>query len=124
MLQTFTERFVKFTELQPCVKAKCVSEIEISKLSETLLAGKFWATLPNRLHLTPSDFHLFYYLKHHLDSNHYNYKEVMKMAVTPWLSEQTANFFGEDIQNPVVRYDSCLNKHGNYVIHKINVYRI
>ncbi|GBM56337.1 hypothetical protein AVEN_60318-1 [Araneus ventricosus] len=25
MLQTFTNRFVKFTELLPCVKAKCVS---------------------------------------------------------------------------------------------------
>ena len=46
LLQTFTGRFVKSTELLPCVKAKCISETEISKLVMTLLVGKFWATLP------------------------------------------------------------------------------
>ncbi|GBN88872.1 hypothetical protein AVEN_204777-1 [Araneus ventricosus] len=35
LLQTFTGRFVKFTELLPCVKAKCVSGSETSKLARS-----------------------------------------------------------------------------------------
>ena len=44
LLKTFTGRFVKFIELQQCVKAKCVSETETSNLAATLLTGKFWVT--------------------------------------------------------------------------------
>ena len=87
----------------------------LQKLSEILLAGKFWTTLSYRLDLTPNDFHLFCYLKRHLDRNHYNDNEAMKRAMTSWLLEQAVSFFKETIQNPVVRYDTCLNKNGSYV---------
>ena len=71
--------------------------------------------LPYSLDLKPSDLRLFRYLKHHLRGNRYNDKEIVKTAVTFWLSEQAVSFFDEDIQNSVIRYDASLNKHGSYV---------
>ncbi|GBL68516.1 hypothetical protein AVEN_206694-1 [Araneus ventricosus] len=68
----------------------------------TLLAGKFWA-IPYSPDLAPSDFHFFRHPKHHLGGNHYYDDEDVKTAVTSWLSEQTASFYEEGIQNLVVR---------------------
>ncbi|GBN18064.1 Mariner Mos1 transposase [Araneus ventricosus] len=78
----------------------------------TLLVGKFWTTLyiPD---LTPSDFHLFRHLKHHLGGN--NDDEDVETAVSSWLSEQAASFYEEGIQNLVVRYDKCLKELGSFV---------
>ena len=67
-----------YCQVLPCVKAKCISEAGIFKLTMTLLVGKFWATL--------RDFHLFCYLKYHIGGNHYKTNEVMKTAMTSWLS--------------------------------------
>ena len=39
-------RFVKFTELLPCVKAKYVSESETSKLAATIFAEKLLTIFP------------------------------------------------------------------------------
>ena len=83
LLQIFTGRFVKFTELLPCVKAKHVNGSETSKLVASLSTGKFWIPPPPySLDLKPSDFYLFCYLKNHLDINRYNNNEVVKIAVT------------------------------------------
>ena len=78
-------RFVKFTKLLPCEKAKCINETETSKLPVTLLAGKFWVTHHTAQTLRWVTFIFFCYLKHHLGSNHYNHNELAKTTVTFWL---------------------------------------
>ncbi|KFM59391.1 Mariner Mos1 transposase, partial [Stegodyphus mimosarum] len=55
--------------------------------------------------LTSSDFFLF----------RFSDNEEMKAAMNFWLSEQVADYFEEDFQNLVLRYDMCINKQGNYV---------
>ena len=64
--------------------------------------------------LTPSDFYLFCYLKHYLGANYCNSNEVLKTAVKTWSSDQAVNFLEGDIQNPIVMYNTYLNKHGSY----------
>ena len=86
-----------------------------SKFSATLMSWMFLATLFYRIDFKPSDFYLFCRLKHQFDCDHYNNKHVVKTVATSWLSQQDSTFFEEDIQNQVVRYDACLNKHGSYV---------
>ena len=46
------------------------------------------------------------------------------MIVTFWLLEQASNFFEEDIQNLIVRYDARVNKHVNYVEKQRNACKI
>ena len=90
-------------------EATAICDFKVRKWVRDFEAGRDtfgWEVLahsPYSLDLPPDDFHLFYYLKHHFDGNHYNDNEVVKTAVTYWLSEQAASFLEEDIQNPVVR---------------------
>ena len=77
-----------------------------------------WKVLDNSpysLDLTPSDFHLFSYFKFHFSGKYCNDKDVVKTVLTSWLLEKQVSFFEEDTQNPVVRYEMSLNKHGSYV---------
>ena len=70
---------------------------------------------PYSLDLTPSDFHLFCYLKHDLGGNHYNNNEVPKTALTSWLSEQAASSFKKIFKIQLEGIYACLNKYGSYI---------
>lgn len=86
--------------------------------TQELISSFGWNVLdhpPYSPDLAPSDFHLFRHLKEHLGGKRFGSDEEVKTAVNTWFSEQAAEFFEEGIQNLVVRYDKCLNKHGNYV---------
>lgn len=89
-----------------------------SQRTQDLIDSFGWEVLdhaPYSPDLAPSDFHLFWYLKHHLGGQRFNDDDEVKAAVNSWLSEQAAEFFEEGYQNLLVKYDKCLNKQGNYV---------
>jgi hypothetical protein len=48
--------------------------------------------------LTPSNYHLFTYLKNWLESQHFNNNEELMEDVKTWLSSQAADFFDTGIQ--------------------------
>jgi hypothetical protein len=63
---------------------------------------------------TPSDYHMFTYLKNWLRSQLFNDNDELTEGVKMWLSSQVAEFFDTGIQN-LHRYDKCLNSGGDYV---------
>ncbi|GFW36389.1 histone-lysine N-methyltransferase SETMAR [Trichonephila clavipes] len=63
--------------------------------------------------LSPSDFHLFRYLKEFLGGKRFDTADEVKEEVQDWLSSQAADVYDLGIQKLVVRYDKCLNKYGN-----------
>jgi transposase len=65
--------------------------------------------------LSPSDWHLFTYLKNWLRSQRSNNNEEMMEGVKTWLSSQAADFFGIDIQKFIPGCDMFLNSGGDYV---------
>jgi hypothetical protein len=64
--------------------------------------------------LTPSDYHLFTYLKNWLGSQHLNNSEECMEGDETWLSSQAADFFDTSIQNLIPQYDKCLNSGDDY----------
>jgi hypothetical protein len=62
--------------------------------------------------LTPSDYHLFVYLKYWLRSRRFNNNELME-GVNTWLSSQAPDFFDKGIQKFIPRYEKCLNSGGD-----------
>jgi transposase len=66
-------------------------------------------------HLSPSDYHLFTYLKICLRSQGFSNNEELMEGVKTWLSSQPTNFFDTGIQNLIFRYDNCLSSGGDYV---------
>ena len=65
--------------------------------------------------LTPSDFHLFLYLKKFLGGKRFDHDDDLKDAVQKWLTLQAAAFCEQGIQKLVPRYDKCLDNGGEYV---------
>jgi hypothetical protein len=65
--------------------------------------------------LTPSDYHLFTYLKDWLGSQRFNNNEQLMEGVKSWLSSQAADFFDTSIQKFIPRHDKCLNSGGDCV---------
>ncbi|GFT17399.1 histone-lysine N-methyltransferase SETMAR [Trichonephila clavipes] len=63
---------------------------------------------------SPSDFHLFRYLKEFLGGKHFDTADEVKEEVQDWLSSQASDVYDLGIQKLVERYDKCLNKYGNY----------
>ncbi|GFV77139.1 mariner Mos1 transposase [Trichonephila clavipes] len=63
---------------------------------------------------SPSDFHLFRYLKHSIGRKRFSDNEKVKADVNSWLSDKAADFFEEGFYLLVLRYDKCINKLGNY----------
>jgi transposase len=63
--------------------------------------------------LTPSDYHLFAYLKNWLRSQRFNYNELME-GVKAWLSSQATDFIVTGIQKLIPRY-KYVNSGGDYV---------
>jgi hypothetical protein len=68
---------------------------------------------PYSPNLTPSDYHLFTYLKNWLGPQCFNndFMESVKM----WLCLQAADFFDTGIQELSPHYDKCLNSSSDYV---------
>jgi hypothetical protein len=54
--------------------------------------------LPYSPDLTPSNYHLFTYLKNWLESQHFNNNEELMEDVKMWLSSQAADIFDTGIQ--------------------------
>ena len=54
----------------------------IQKLIAIFFGWEVWGYSSYSLNITPSDFHLFCFFRHHLDGKYYNDNEVMKTAVT------------------------------------------
>jgi hypothetical protein len=50
---------------------------------------------------TPSNYHLFTYLKNWLGSEHFNNNEELMEGVKTWRSSQAADFFDTGIQKPI-----------------------
>ena len=65
--------------------------------------------------LAPSDFHLFSLLKKFLAGHRFTCDDKVKAAVRQWFRSQTADFYRSGIAKLVLRWDKCLNQHGNYV---------
>ena len=65
--------------------------------------------------LAPSDFHLFSPLKKFLAGQRFTCDDEVKTAVRQWFRSQTANFYRGGIAILVLRWDKCLNRHGDYV---------
>ncbi|GFW30405.1 hypothetical protein TNCV_453431 [Trichonephila clavipes] len=61
---------------------------------------------------SPSDFHLFRYLKEFLGGKRFDTADEVKEEVQDWLSSQAADVYNLGIQKLVERYDKCLNKYG------------
>jgi hypothetical protein len=66
------------------------------------------------LDLTPSDYHLFTYMKNWMGSQCFNNNELME-GVKTWLNSQVADFFNTGTQKLTPRYDKCLNSGGEYI---------
>lgn len=65
--------------------------------------------------LAPSDFHLLGPLKRHLSGQHFQADSEIREAVKTWLSTRVPEFYAEGINALVHRWDTCLNKNGDYV---------
>ena len=65
--------------------------------------------------LTPSDFHLFGPLKHHLSGERFPDDDAVERAVRAWFRQQPKEFYAADFQGLVKRWDKCLNLYGDYV---------
>jgi hypothetical protein len=70
--------------------------------------------------LTPSDFHLFGPLKHHVSGERFPDNDAVERAVHAWFQQQPKEFYATAFQGLVKRWDKCLNLCGDYV-GKINV---
>jgi transposase len=64
---------------------------------------------------SPSDYHLFTYLKIRLGSQRFNNNEELMEGVKTRLSSQAADFTDTDIEKLILRYDKCLNSGKEYV---------
>jgi histone-lysine N-methyltransferase SETMAR len=64
--------------------------------------------------LTPSDYHLFTYLKNWLGSQRFSNNEELMEGVKTFLSSQATDFFDTGIQKLIPRY-KCLNSGGDYI---------
>ena len=65
--------------------------------------------------LARSDFHLFSPLKKFLARQRFTCVDEVKAAVRQWFRSQTADFYCSGITKLVLRWDKCLNRHGDYV---------
>jgi hypothetical protein len=71
--------------------------------------------------LSPSDYHLFTYLKNWLGSQRFNNNGKLMEGVETWLSSQAAGFFYTGIQKPIPPYkclssgDDCVEELLKYV---------
>lgn len=65
--------------------------------------------------LAPSDFHLFGPLKKFLAGQRFTCDDEVKATVRKWFRSRTADFYRSGIAKLVLRWDKCLNRHGDYV---------
>ena len=65
--------------------------------------------------LSPSDFHFFGPLKHHLSGERFPDDDAVERAVRAWFQEQPKEFYVIGFQGLVKRWDKCLNLCGDYV---------
>ena len=65
--------------------------------------------------LASSDFHLFSPLKKFLAGRRFTCNDEVKAAVRQWFRSQTADIYCSGIAKLVLRWDKCLNRHGDYV---------
>ncbi|GFG38473.1 hypothetical protein Cfor_11214, partial [Coptotermes formosanus] len=63
----------------------------------------------------PSDFHFFPAMKELLGGRRFKSDEEVKDAVKEWLNGLAAEVYEEGTQNPITRYDKCLNVGGDCV---------
>jgi hypothetical protein len=86
-------------------------------ITQDLIATFGWEQFdhpPYSPDLAPSDFNVFLYLRTFLGDRLFHDDEV-KEAVNTWFASQVASFYDAGIQQPVPRYDKCLNNGRNYV---------
>jgi hypothetical protein len=93
-----------------------------------LLEHSNWELFDNPPHSpdrTPSDYHLFTWLKNWLGSQHFNNNEELMEGARAWLSSRAADFFdtGILVQKLIPRY-KCLNSGDDYVQKKLKYVRI
>ena len=65
--------------------------------------------------LAPCDFHLFPNLKRQLKGKHFSSDNELKLATEQWLAEQDKEFYLNGIEQLRMRYEKCVEVHGNYV---------
>lgn len=65
--------------------------------------------------LAPSDYHLFGPLKEHLRGKHFRNDEEVMQASREWLLSQPQEFYAEGIQKLTRRWQTCIDKSGDYV---------
>lgn len=65
--------------------------------------------------LAPSDFHLFPFLKAELGGQHFESLEHVKAAVHSFFINQPKDFYARGIKKLATRYQTCLDRGGDYV---------
>jgi len=71
--------------------------------------------LPYSPDLAPSDFHFFPHLKRDLKGIHFTSDDEVKQAVTLWIKQRTPEFFIDGMCKLVLRWEKCIEQHGDYV---------
>jgi hypothetical protein len=77
--------------------------------------GELFDHPPYSPDVTPSNYHLFAYLKNWLGSQCFNNNDEFMEGVRTWLSSQMADYFDAGIQICIPRYDKCLSSGSDYV---------
>jgi hypothetical protein len=92
--------------------------MRVLSCSHSGTAGAFHLELSgypaHNLDLSPSDYHLFTYLKNWMGSQRFNNIEELKFGVEMWRSSQAANLFDTGIQKRFPLY-KWLSSGGDYV---------
>jgi histone-lysine N-methyltransferase SETMAR len=65
--------------------------------------------------LAPSDYHVFGALKEELSGRKFKSDEEVQAAVHDWLQRQPKDFFSRGIQALVKRWNTCIERSGDYV---------
>ena len=90
-----------------------VANKTVNKLRK--LHWRFLEHPPNNPDLAPSDIHLFSLLKKFLAGQWFTCDDEVKAAVRQWFRSQMADFYRSGIAKLVLRWDKCLNRHGDYM---------
>jgi len=77
-----------------------------------------WEILPHAAYspdLTPSDYHLFQALQHHLVDSHF--KEEIERSIKKFIDSKQPSFFRNGIRQPPERWQKCVKSEGDYFEH-------
>jgi len=87
-------------------------------LTKEKLAQMYWTALehpPYSPDLSPCDYHMFGHLKEALGGQHFNDDKQVENFVRKWLQTHPATFYDAGIKKLPIRWQTCIEKGGNYV---------